>query len=333
MYDVLCFGSAVLDILVKSKDFKVMKSHQVEGGVAICEVWGGKTEVEQMVMSAGGGAINASISLSVKGLKAAPVCKFSRDLAGGVLLQVLGKHKISKEMMVIEDEGVTGTSVVLISNDGGRSIMTHRGSAAELMSKEIDWKIAQFSKWFYISSMGGNWSLIEDTINFAKGKNIKVFFNPGRKELANREKMLWAFERCEVVMMNKNEFCGLFDLKFFDDKGIVDKAKTIIGCKLIITNGKEGAISFVDNKIYESEAFLTKSVDDTGAGDAFGSGIVYSLISGFDWTKALKLASANAASVVTKIGAIDGLLDEESMKVWEKKSLSILERSIDKSGV
>lgn len=333
MYDVLCFGSAVLDVLLKSDDFKVMKSHEVEGGVAICEVWGGKTEVDEMVMSAGGGAINSSISLGLKGLKAAPVCKFSKDLAGGVLLEVLSKYKISKEMMIVDSEGKTGTSVVLISKDGGRSIMTYRGSASEISSIEVNWQIAGFSKWFYISSMGGNWNLIEDVINFAKGKNIKVFFNPGRKELALKEKMKWAFERCEIIMMNKSEFCGLFDLNFSENKEIEQKALSVVRNKLLITNGKEGSVLFCDDKKYEADAFLTKSVDDTGAGDAFGSGLLYALISGFDWVKALKLAAANAASVVTKIGAIEGLLDEKSLLEWDKKNLTITERSIGKSGV
>ena len=35
-------GAAVVDVLLKSKDLHVVKSHQVEGGVAMCEVLGEK---------------------------------------------------------------------------------------------------------------------------------------------------------------------------------------------------------------------------------------------------------------------------------------------------
>ena len=48
MNRVVVIGSSVVDILVKSKDFKVLKSHEVDGGVAMAQVMGGKTETEEM---------------------------------------------------------------------------------------------------------------------------------------------------------------------------------------------------------------------------------------------------------------------------------------------
>ena len=66
MKKVVCAGSATIDVLVRSKDFRVMKSHQVTGGVALCEVYGGKTEATEIVLQTGGlgdecgGGINTS---------------------------------------------------------------------------------------------------------------------------------------------------------------------------------------------------------------------------------------------------------------------------------
>ncbi|MBI3954624.1 hypothetical protein HY333_01125, partial [Candidatus Collierbacteria bacterium] len=54
MRRVIVVGSAIADVLVRSDNFKVLKSHQVTGGVAMCEVYGGKMEVDQVVMGTGG---------------------------------------------------------------------------------------------------------------------------------------------------------------------------------------------------------------------------------------------------------------------------------------
>ena len=48
MKRVITVGSAVVDVLVRSNGFRVMKSHLVEGGVAMCEVYGGKLGAEEI---------------------------------------------------------------------------------------------------------------------------------------------------------------------------------------------------------------------------------------------------------------------------------------------
>ena len=49
-------------------------------------------------------------------------------------------------------------------------------------------------------------------------------------------------------------------------------------------------------------------VDETGAGDAFGSGFIVGLIKGSSLTGSFNLAMANGASVVKFLGAKKGLL-------------------------
>jgi ribokinase len=49
-------------------------------------------------------------------------------------------------------------------------------------------------------------------------------------------------------------------------------------------------------------------VDRTGAGDAFGSGFVAWYALGKSLEEAITFASANATSVVTKVGATAGIL-------------------------
>jgi len=52
---VVTIGAAVLDIFMKSDKFKVVKSGDIPGGIAMCEVYGGKMEVEEVLIVSGGG--------------------------------------------------------------------------------------------------------------------------------------------------------------------------------------------------------------------------------------------------------------------------------------
>jgi len=78
-YDVVTVGGATLDIFMKSDKFRVVKSGQVPGGVAICEVYGGKMEVEEVMITSGGGGTNAAVSFAKKELKTACVIEMGND--------------------------------------------------------------------------------------------------------------------------------------------------------------------------------------------------------------------------------------------------------------
>jgi sugar/nucleoside kinase (ribokinase family) len=88
-----------------------------------------------------------------------------------------------------------------------------------------------------------------------------------------------------------------------------------------VTRGNKGVVISDGNYIYRAGIFSEeKLVDRTGAGDAFGSGFIAGLlhrkVNLKDLNKidpkyileAIKLASANATSVVEHIGAQKGIL-------------------------
>lgn len=76
------------------------------------------------------------------------------------------------------------------------------------------------------------------------------------------------------------------------------------------------------------EAFPNKSVDDTGAGDAFVAGVVAGLLQEKKMEEVLKMGLANGGSVVTKLGAKDGLLFPDEMEKWLKKKVKMVEENL-----
>jgi sugar/nucleoside kinase (ribokinase family) len=96
-----------------------------------------------------------------------------------------------------------------------------------------------------------------------------------------------------------------------DEAGILHDLRALCPGIIIVTNGARGSL-FTDRKKHFRVSILpVKAMDTTGAGDAFGSGFLagYLRYRG-NLLKAITLASENAASDVTKIGAKHGLLSK-----------------------
>jgi sugar/nucleoside kinase (ribokinase family) len=75
-----------------------------------------------------------------------------------------------------------------------------------------------------------------------------------------------------------------------------------------VTNGHLGAKIISSESTYYSPIINTNPVDETGAGDAFGSAFVAALIYNYSLPEALDWAIKNSASVVSALGAKSGIL-------------------------
>ncbi|MBU1200741.1 hypothetical protein KJ953_04415, partial [Patescibacteria group bacterium] len=102
------------------------------------------------------------------------------------------------------------------------------------------------------------------------------------------------------------------------------------GVKLVtITDGTRGAGLAGGETWIKAEAYKTKSVDDTGAGDAFTAGVVAGFLAEKPMEEVLKIGLANGASVVTGLGAKKCLLRKEEMEKWlKKKRVKMIEEKI-----
>ena len=307
-YDVVTFGSAILDVFLESPDFQIIKPAKNSFSQSFLQIpYGIKSEVENLLITSGGGGTNTAVGFARLGLKSAVVARCGWDFAGKIIRSEIKKEKVSDEHLVQQEGEKTDYSTVLIGPDGNRTILVWRGGT-RLESNVIDWpKLNSF--WFYISSLEGNLDLLAEIINYARKNHIKVVLNPGKREIKEKENLKKLLS-VDVLLLNQEEAKLLGDLSFLK--------KTII----VLTEGERGVKFFVPEKGWgKMEAFKVKMIDQTGAGDGFGCGFVSGLVKGLDLEKALKLGVANGASVVTKIGAKEGLLKETEINYWLEKPL------------
>ncbi|MBM3205791.1 carbohydrate kinase family protein [Candidatus Shapirobacteria bacterium] len=307
-YDVISFGSAVLDVFLKSPDFRVLKGKTAFDQALLTIPYGVKSEVSDLVLSSGGGGTNTAVSFARLGLQTAVAARCGWDFAGKIVRQEIKKEKVADDFLVQLEGEKTDYSTILISPDGNRTILVWRGGT-RLEANVLDFKRLN-SFWFYIASLEGNLDLLEKLINHAQKNHIKIALNPGKREISSPKNLLDLCQKVDVLLLNLEEAKLLGDLSVLK--------KTMV----VTTKGEKGVVVNVPGKgEIKMEAFKVKMVDQTGAGDAFGSGFIAGLVKEFPLEKALQLGVANGASVVEKIGAKQGLIQQSEMAFWLEKPL------------
>jgi len=320
-FDTVSFGSAVFDAFITSPDIKMIKSSEFFTNKAIAVPYGTKSEVDRMVICSGGGGTNTAVGFSRLGLKAAVVARCGWDFAGKIVRQEVKKEGVDDRFLVQVEGEKTDYSTVLVAPDGGRTILVYRGGT-RLEKSMIDFKNLN-AFWFYLSSLEGNLDLVEELTGFAKKNHIKIAVNPGKKELAQKKKLLKIAPNFDVFIVNREEAAQLLEMTIVDEKVFDKMCLALPKVMVVITEGAKGFLACVPTKgKLVMDGFKMKMVEATGAGDGFGAGLIAGLAKGWELEKAFKLGVSNGASAVTQFGAKAGLIKEKEVDFWLSKKLA-----------
>ncbi len=315
MYDIITIGSATSDIFITSKHFQIIKSDEFQTGVAECVPLGSKVEIDKIVRTTGGGGTNTASTFASLGFKTSVITKIGNDDAGDDVLRDLIKHNVRTEFVKKDSKAQTGFSVLLTAQDGERTALVFRGVSKNFRETDIPFSKLK-AKWLYITSLGGNLVLAKQIIKSARAKNTLVCFNPGVPEL---QKGLTSFKEImgDLTILNLNlEEAQI--LAKTNTKNIKELCKKLShpGMTLIISDGPKGAYAHLDGITWFAKPLGKKAISRTGAGDAFGSGVVAGLAKEMGIDEALKVGIVNAESVIGSYGAKIGII-----KSWPSKSL------------
>ena len=312
---MISFGSAVIDVFVDV-------SLSEKGGEFRLPIED-KILIDKINFTTGGGGTNTSVSFSKMGLKAGFVGKLGEDENASIILRELKKEKV-EFLGVKGKDGHTGYSVVLGGKSGDRTILTHKGINNSLKYNELNLERLS-ADWFYFSSLiGESFKVMERVVERAYKKGIKIAFNPSSYQAKMGARRLGKIlRRTDVLVLNEEEGRALVP------RGELLEGLHKLGPKIVcVTLGKNGNMVYDGISKYKSEAHRDiKSVERTGAGDAFASGFVGALIKNRTIEEAIQIGSANAESVIQIPGAKNGLLSWSSaLDIIIKRVVKIIKK-------
>ncbi|MBE7706250.1 MAG: carbohydrate kinase family protein [Cyanobacteria bacterium SIG30] len=333
-YDFMTIGSATIDYFIESDQSIIASYSTIKAqNELMCFPYGAKIEIDDFSRNIGGGGLNTAINFSQLGFTVASMAKMGkRDEIQGLIKKHLKKFKVNTETIIQSESHMTGFSVILVSFQGDRTVLAHRGANGHIESKDIDYEAIKNSKWLYVAPLSGKSNRVLDTLaTYAKENNVNLAINAGTTAIKKGHQYFSnIIKAAKILVLNKDEAQLLTKINVRPDTktkkyskeaihpdiiAMHKKLRTNSKAIIVITDGKNGVSAYDGKNIYKCGEFPATVVSTLGAGDCFASTFTATIEKfGKNIEKALEYASVNAASIVEHFGAQEGFLSFEEIQ-------------------
>ncbi len=277
---------------------------------------GQKVAAERIIGACGGGASNSAVGLARLGCEAHFSGVVGDDQWGTALLDNLKREGVHADTVTIVEDETSSFSIIFNADGGERVIVYQTGANQHMHDATFPRHMLREVDWVYFNRIPEQACMIENDIVDALTAEggPKMTWNPGgcQIDMGMRFKHhIELLKRTDLLLLNKEE-AALFTKTSTvrDALKKLSAAGVAIAC---ITDGKNGATATDGKNVVTCPTTSATVVDTTGAGDAFGIGMTWGLMSGLDLPRALCAGTINASSVVSVFGAQAGLLTDTEM--------------------
>jgi sugar/nucleoside kinase (ribokinase family) len=300
---IISIGKATQDVFLKSHS--AFTKHEHKGVMYEQLPVGQKLDLDEVVFATGGNVTNAAVTFARQQLHSKYVWYLGTDVASEAILQELDKEGIDTSAVIQKDGYRASYSVILMLEGGERTILNYHGTKLASATTDLDLSVIQTGQWVYVSSLG-DIDLLEKIVTEASKHGVKVMLNPAGVELAQPEKLKAILQDVTVLAVNKEEAQQIVSGQTLEE---LTRHAYHYCPVVIVSDGPNGAMATDGKTIIMAGMYEDVPViDRTGGGDAFGSGFLSQYALGASLKDAMVFASANSTSVVTKIGAKEGIL-------------------------
>ncbi|MBL7013060.1 MAG: adenosine kinase [Candidatus Marinimicrobia bacterium] len=266
----------------------------------------------------GGSAPNTMLACAGLDVSSLIAGKIGKDNFGNIYIEQAKKYGVISGL--VQGSGKTGSSIILVTPDGERTMNTHLGMCREFSETDINKEQLAQSKYLYFT--GYMWDTesqkgaIISAIELAKENNIQIVFDVADPFAVSRyqQDFLTLIENdINVVFANQTELAILFesdDYNSTSDRLI--KMVNQAGIKL----GKKGSLVLHGHNktVIPSSPVMAK--DSTGAGDMYAAGFLASISKGLSSSKAGEIGGLLAEEIIQIPGA---QFDVNKIKEYESK--------------
>lgn len=302
---IITIGKATQDVFVRSSNAFTTLEHK---GVKYEQLpVGQKLDLDEVVFATGGNVTNAAVTFARQGLHSRYMWYLGTDVASEAILQELDREGIDTAHVIQKPEYRASYSVILMLEGGERTILNYKGTAVDADTHELDLRLIETGEWVYLSSLG-DIDLLERIVTHAAKHGVKVMLNPAGAELKHVDKLKGILQDVEILAVNKEEAQQIVSGETLEE--LVRHAWHY--CPVVIVSDGPNGATATDGKtiIWAGMYEDVPVVDRTGGGDAFGSGFLSAYAQGKSLKDSMIFASANSTSVVTKVGAKEGILHQ-----------------------
>jgi sugar/nucleoside kinase (ribokinase family) len=308
MKKVLGLGNALVDILVRIADERVLDSLQLPKS---CMTLVEESQVNAILAkiahldkqeTCGGSAANTISGLARLGIGTGYIGKIGHDPFGTFFEEDMKKHGVVTHMFF--GRAQTGRALGLITPDSERTFATFLGAAVELESSDLGPELFRGYDIFHIEGyMVQNHRLFETAVRLAKEAGLEVSLDLASHNVVreNNDFLRDMVPRyVDIVFANEDESMA------FSGKNSPHDALVAISpqCRVAVVKlGKNGSLIRKQEEQHRIGCIPARAVDTTGAGDLYAAGFLYGMIKGFALDVCGRIGSLLSGKVVEVIGA------------------------------
>jgi ribokinase len=254
-------------------------------------------------MGFGGKGANQAVMAAKLGAQVSMVTKLGRDVFGENTLENFRSYNIDCTHVLLTDRAFSGVAPIAVDAEGNNSIIIVTGANDLLSVEDIEAaRPAIAAAQILVCQLETPLDTTIAALRIARQEEVRTIFNPapGRAGLPEE-----TFALSDILCPNESEtelITGL-PTSSIEQAGIAARELLAKGAgTVILTLGERGSLLVMEHQTEHIPAKKVKTLDSTGAGDAFIGSLAYFVAAGKTLPEAVRRANDIAAISVQASG-------------------------------
>lgn len=257
-----------------------------------------KVNGEKLSLAPGGMAANVTVGLSRLGTKTRLLAAVGSDSVGATFIDMLIKEGVDIGFTHVFEGEDTFHCLVLLGADGEKALV--RIPTAAYLPRPSDVKADALAGMDHLHTTFGDPALTVRSVNLACENGLTVSIDLERADIPEDVEILRAvLHQIDILFVNHSSRARLVQQL---------GTKILKGPRIVVTTlGSEGSIFDSEGTNIRQSGFKVRTLDTTGAGDAFAAAFLSYFLRSNNASRSLQFASAAAALSCMHFGAQTGL--------------------------
>jgi sugar/nucleoside kinase (ribokinase family) len=309
--DVLGIGNAIVDVIARAEEAFLEREGLVKGTMALIDAERAAALYDRMgpgIEASGGSTANTMAGLASLGGAGAFIGKVHEDVLGQVFRHDLTAQGVRFDTPAATSGPATARCLILVTQDGQRTMNTFLGACAELGPDDIDPEIVGAAQVTYLEGYLFDPPLAQQAFR----KAAAIAHSAGRKVALSLsdpfcvERHRAAFRdlvagHVDILFANEVEICSLYETAEFAAAAAAVRGHVGVAA---LTRSAQGSVILADGVEHPiAAAAVARVVDSTGAGDLYAAGFLYGLTRGLPLPNCGQIGSLCAAEIISHMGA------------------------------
>jgi sugar/nucleoside kinase (ribokinase family) len=259
----------------------------------------------------GGCAANVAIDLRKQNQAVELIGCVGQDAAGAYLARELKAAQVNCDQLIYTDEYPTSETVILLVEGEDRRYLHSFGANQAFKVSDIDRDWVAALDLFYLGGLFAMPGIVADELGallaFSRKQNVTTVVDlvlpTDFRRAGEVERLL---PQIDWFLPNDAEAAALTGKA--NPLEAIRVLRSWGGRDIIVTLGERGAVAVFGNECWRCNAYPGRTIDPSGAGDAFAAGLIAGLANGWAFPQSLQYASLLGASATWMVGTTDGVI-------------------------